>query len=164
MTFAQLKRDLANKAIKLELVERYGKTGDDIPERCRGIRNVVRSNTVGATLITDGGIESEMRLDSAFLTEYTGDFLVIYDIGKRELTEEERKVFNDYWKYLNEYVEKNPYASSYWAGVKYCKDNNCEWVGGNEYSDGKKYISWEDKMWDKKVRGDAILKYKVYHN
>lgn len=40
-TLADFKRDAASGKIKLELVERYGKTGEEIPERIRGIRIVI---------------------------------------------------------------------------------------------------------------------------
>ena len=40
-TLADFKRDAASGKIKLELVKRYGKTGEEIPERIRGIRIVI---------------------------------------------------------------------------------------------------------------------------
>lgn len=40
-TLADFKRDAASGKIKLEMVERYGKTGEEIPERYRGIRTVM---------------------------------------------------------------------------------------------------------------------------
>lgn len=39
-TLADFKRDAASGKIKLEMVERYGKTGEEIPERYRGIRTI----------------------------------------------------------------------------------------------------------------------------
>lgn len=45
-TLADFKRDAASGKIKLEMVERYGKTGEEIPERCRGIRTIQSVNTV----------------------------------------------------------------------------------------------------------------------
>lgn len=45
-TLADFKRDAASGKIKLEMVERYGKTGEEIPERYRGIRAIQSVNTV----------------------------------------------------------------------------------------------------------------------
>jgi hypothetical protein len=45
-TLADFKRDAASGKIKLEMVERYGKTGEEIPERYRGIRTIQSVNTV----------------------------------------------------------------------------------------------------------------------
>lgn len=42
-TLADLKRDATSGKIKFELIERYGKMGDEIPERCRGVRTVKKS-------------------------------------------------------------------------------------------------------------------------
>lgn len=44
-TLADLKREAASGKIRFEMVERYGKTGDAIPKRCRGIRTVEKVNT-----------------------------------------------------------------------------------------------------------------------
>ena len=76
-TLAQFKRDAASGKIKLELVERFGKTCDEIPERCRGVRTVQKVNTVGITLVTAEGLTSELRFESAKLFEYDGKSLII---------------------------------------------------------------------------------------
>ena len=77
MKLADLKRDAASGKIKLELVERYGKTGEEIPERIRGIRTVSKINTVAIFLANADGVESELRFDSAKLVEYDGKSLTI---------------------------------------------------------------------------------------
>lgn len=59
-TLADLKRDAANGKIKFELMERYGKTGDEIPEKLRGIREVEKVNTVGILC----GQQKEKHLNS----------------------------------------------------------------------------------------------------
>lgn len=90
-TLADLKRDAAGGKIKFELIERYGETGDEIPERLRGIRSVSKVNTVGITLVNSEGLISELRFEGAKLVEYDGKSLTIYDRGERDLTEQERK-------------------------------------------------------------------------
>lgn len=71
-TLADLKRDAASGKIAFELIERYGKTGNELPERLRGIR-LVQS--------------------VASLIEYTEDTLTVYSAGERSLTDEERALY-----------------------------------------------------------------------
>ena len=40
-SLAELRREAKGQKIKFEMIERYGKTGEAIPERLRGIREVV---------------------------------------------------------------------------------------------------------------------------
>ena len=42
-SLAELRREAKGQKIKFEMIERYGKTGEAIPERLRGIREGVRS-------------------------------------------------------------------------------------------------------------------------
>ena len=91
-TLADLKREAASGKIRFEMVERYGETGDAIPERCRGIRTVEKVNTVAILLKTADGIISELRFDSAKLVEYDGKNLTIFERGERELTEQEKTI------------------------------------------------------------------------
>ena len=60
MTLAELKREAKAGKIKFEMIERFGKTGEEIPEYCRGIREVARVNTVAIILVTADGKESEL--------------------------------------------------------------------------------------------------------
>ena len=113
-TLADFKRDAASGKIKLELVERYGKTGEEIPERIRGIRTVSRINTVAIFLANENGVESELRFDSAKLVEYDGKSLTIYERGERDLTEQEKKILADWQKIEDDYYKQNPYGNAYW--------------------------------------------------
>ena len=94
MTLAQLKRDANSGCLVLEMMERFGDTGEQIPERLRGKRPVTRSNSVGIFLRNVSGEESELRLCNAKLTEYTGDELVIYSAGYRDVTPQEQGVLD----------------------------------------------------------------------
>ena len=88
-TLADFKRDVKSGKIKLELVERYGKTGEEIPARCRGIRTVQSVNTVGIMLETADGLTSSLDFPPAKLIEYDGKSLTIYERGERDLTEQD---------------------------------------------------------------------------
>lgn len=161
-TLADLKRDAADGKIKLELLERYGKTGEDLPPRCRGIRQVKKVNTVAITLITANGLTSELRFDSAKLVEYTGEFLTIYEPGERDLTEQEQKILNEWQRIEKEYTEQNPFCETYWKKKQYFDSCPYPYLMGNGSVKGKRY-SYNQKIIDNQIRGNAILKYKVYN-
>lgn len=161
MKLADLKRDAASGKIRLELVERYGKTGEEIPERIRGIRTVSRINTVAIFLANAGGVESELRFDSAKLVEYDGKSLTIYERGERDLTEQEQKILADWQKIEDDYYQRNPHGDAYWKKKDYFKNCPCPWLAGYETVRGK-YYKYNGKVLDNQVRGNAILKYNVY--
>lgn len=75
-TLAQFKRDAATGKMSLELLERFGNT--DIPEHQKGIRKVVKTNTVGLQLANPNGQISYLDYLPASLTEYDRETLVMY--------------------------------------------------------------------------------------
>lgn len=162
-TLAQFKRDASSGKIKLEMFERYGKTGEAIPDRCRGIRTVQKVNTVGITLTTADGLTSELRFDSAKLVEYDGKSLTIYARGERDLTEQEREILTEWQKIENDYYKQNPYGNSYWKKKDYFKHCPCPWLAGFETVRGKRYDYCTGKIVDNQIRGNAILKYYIHH-
>lgn len=161
-TLADLKREAASGKIRFEMVERYGKTGDAIPERCRGIRTVEKVNTVAILLKTADGITSELRFDSAKLVEYDGENLTIFERGERELTEQEQKILDDWQKIEDDYYKQNPCGDAYWKKKDYFKHCPCPWLAGYETVRGK-YYNYNGKVLDNQVRGNAILKYHIHH-
>lgn len=162
-TLAEFKRDAANGRIKLEVLERYGKSGDEIPERLRGIRTISRVNTVAVFLANDRGEESELLFDSAKLVEYDGESLIIYSRGERDLTSQEREILADWQRTEDDYYRRNPYGESYWIKKDYFKDCPCPWLSGFGEVRGKRY-NLNGKVIDTQVKGNAILKYRVYSN
>ena len=159
-TLAELKRDAQSGKINFELIERFGDTGDAIPERLRGIRKVARVNTVEIMLVNNDGIESGLRYGSAKLVEYTGDTLTIYNPGRREPTEEERKVLDEAEEIKRRHDKS--YDCGYWALKDYFEKCACPWMSGFDTVKGKKYETWSGKVVDHSIKGDAVLKYKVY--
>lgn len=161
-TLSRLKRDAAAGKIQFEMIERYGKTGDEIPERLRGIRSVARVNTVAIMLVTEDGIESELRFDTAKLTEYDGKTLTIYDPAERKLTFEEREVLESAQKLQNEYEKKYPYGDGgFWKKKHFISKSPCPWMDGNKTIKGKRY-NYNGKVIDYSIRGKAILKYIIH--
>lgn len=161
-TLADLKRDAASGKIRFEMVERYGMTGEAIPERCRGIRTVEKVNTVSILLKTADGKTSELRFISANLVEYDGKSLTIYEPGERNLTEQEQKILADWQKIEDDYYKENPYGNAYWKEKEYFKNCPCPWLIGDETVRGKRY-NYQGKVIDNQIRGKAILKYRIHH-
>ena len=95
-------RDAKRGNMSMELAEWYGKTGDEIPERLRGIRRVVRQNSVALFLQSPQGTESELRYGAASLNEYDGKTFTVYNPGFRPLTDKEKKILDE-WRELEAY-------------------------------------------------------------
>lgn len=161
-TLADFKRDAVSGKIKLELIERYGQTGDKIPERCRGIRKVKSVNTVEIMLETENGLTSTLGFPPAKLIEYDGKFVTIFKPGERELTEQEQKVLAEWRRIEAEYEKQNPFGDTYWKMKDYFKHCPCPWLSGFETVRGKKY-NYKGKVVDNQVRGEPILKYRIHY-
>lgn len=162
-TLADLKRDAASGKYSFEMVERFGKLGEEIPVRCRGIRTVQKVNTVEIVLVTADGLTSSLDFPPAKLMDYDGKSLTIYERGERDLTEQERKILADWQKIEDDYYRKNPCGDAYWKKKDYFKNCPCPWLNGYETVRGK-YYNYNGKILDNQVRGKAILKYRVYEN
>ena len=161
-TLADLKRDARSGKIRFELIEHFGKTGEAIPERVRGIRDVASVNTVAISLRNARGDESELRFGRAALFAYDGNTLTVYRPGYRALTEQERAVIEGEAAIREEYQRKYPLDDPYWAVKRYYRESPCPWMYGFETIRGKRYQRGEDRVLDNAVRGDAILKYRVH--
>lgn len=161
-TLADLKRDATSGKIKFELIERYGETGDKIPERCRGIRTVKKVNSVGILLETADGKTSELKFCPAKLIEYDGKTLIIYQAGTRELNEMEKLILAKWERELKEYESKNPYGNTYWKMKEFFDKNNCPcpYLTGWEKISGKQYTN--GKVADDSIKGKVVLKYNIY--
>ena len=159
LTLAQLKRDANSGCLVLEMMERFGDTGEQIPERLRGKRPVTRSNSVGIFLCNISGEESELRLDNAKLVEYTGNELVIYSAGYRDVTPQEQAVLDGVKRIYEEHADS--YSGGYWHAKEFVRKSACPWMDG-EMVRGKKYYPYNGKVLDYAVRGDVAIRYKVY--
>lgn len=154
---AQFKRDAAS-GMSLELIERYG--NKKLPERLQGVRKVIKTNTVGVTLQDQKGNYSQLVLDRASLVEYDGETLVIYDPGRRPVSEQEEKLLHEAEKIYKEY--KDTYAGGFWQVKRFFKESPCPWMRGTEFVKGQKYEHNTGLVIDKHIKGEAILRYHVY--
>ena len=162
-TLADLKRDAAGGKLRLELIEHFGKTGEAIPERLRGIRDVVSVNTVALNLRNSCGEESELRFSRASLMAYDGETLTVYAAGYRDVTPEERAVLTGAETFKADYEREHPGCEPYYRVLDYYKKSPCPWM--RPYGDekhGKRYDAEKDKVRDKSVKGEAILRYLVH--
>lgn len=159
-TLADFKRDAKSGKMRLELIESYGRTGDQIPERQRGVRSISRVNTVAVSLKNDAGQESELRYECAKLFEYSGDALVIYAAGLRNPTEEELAVLDRAQQIRRQ--NENTYSGGYWHAKDYYKTSPAPWMEGSTTIKGKRYLAREAMVRDNAIKGEAVLKYKVY--
>lgn len=150
-TLAKFVRD-AQEGMSLEIIERFGKTGDEIPERLRGVRKIIHINTYKMELMNAQSEVSSMWFESAKLVEYDGETLTIYNPIRRELTPEEQRI-----------LDKINAKETYFQKVECARNSSCPWINpfGNKVIKGKKYLSWENKVLDRSVRGEMILKYRV---
>lgn len=176
-TLAELKRDAKNGTIKFELVERFGETGEQLPERCRGTRTPAKVNTVGIMLRTEDGQESELRFGCASLCEYDGETLKFYNPGTRELNDEEKAFFKQYHRELEQREKANPYGDSYWWSKSYFEKSDFPYLSGYDKIRGKK-LEWEKAgensnpkmiyhglvplIVDDSIKGETILIYKIH--
>lgn len=162
MTLAELKRRANKGNMKLELVERYGST--EIIERLRGVRDVLRANSVALILKNADGAESELRIESAKLIDFTDNSLIVYAPAERECTAEEKSVLDEWIKIRDEYEKRNPYCNSYWKMKSYFENCSCPWMEGFDTISGKRYQTHNGKVRDNSIKGEAILKYRVSYN
>lgn len=161
MTLAEIKRKADAGNMYLELVERFGSQGADIPERFRGVRRVLRSASFGLVL-EFGSKESRLVIDSAKLVECDGHSLTVYNAGHRELTEEERSILDQWRAFEKDYWNKNPFGNGPWVyRKKFFKDHGYPYMAGYDIVQGKKYLEHEDKVLDMQVRGIPVCRYNV---
>ena len=160
-TVAELKRNANTGTMKLELIEWYGKTNNDIPERLQGIRKVKKANSVAIILINNNGDNSELRLDcGAKLIDYDGEYLALYEAGEREVNEQEKNILAEAKKIYDKYADT--YNGGYWQVKDFYRECDCPWMEGTEKINGKKYQTYNGKVRDNSIKGEAILKYRVY--
>lgn len=162
LSVAELKRHAMNGTMCLELIEWHGKSGDAIPERLRGIRKVIKANSVGLSLLNGDASPSELRIESAKLVDYDGSTLTVYQIGERKPTEQEQGLLDEWQKEKEEYQRENPYGDCYWKKKDFFEKSDYPYMSGFEMVRGKRFLSHNGQVLDKQVRGDAILRYKVH--
>ncbi len=163
-TLAQLRQDAKSGRMSMEMTERYGNIGEQIPEKLRGIRRVVGSNTVALHLRNKDGKISELQIKYASLVEYDGDTLTVFEAGLRDLTDEEKTILSEWKGIEDEHIKLNPFGDTYWKRKNYFAQCPCPWLDGGDSVRGKRleFVCETPKIRDNSIKGAAILKYRVY--
>lgn len=160
-TLAQLKRDANTGKMFLLLFWRYGKTGDELPDRLRGRRTVIRANSVGLVIRT-GTEDSMLYIENAKLIDYDGSILTVYKPAYRTPTDQERLVLNTWGSMETEYLRKNPFGDPFWKRKAYFAKSTCPWMDGITKVRGKRYLPEKDKVMDYSLRGEVAMRYEVF--
>jgi len=163
-TLSELKAIAKTNLYEAKLIYRYG---EEIPERLIGWRKIVGSNSVAIFLLNNEGKQSELRVENASLIEFNDSVLSIFEVGERELNEEEKEMFRA-WKAITdteEYKKQDEIDALSDGSQNYYKKKsffgNAEYMLGHDFSQGKRYNHNTSKMYDKKVKGKIILQYEI---
>ena len=89
-SLSQLKHFALNCGVKLELIERFGKTGEDIPPKLRGIRSIYAVHTKSFDLLSEDGSTSSLGIERASLVSFDGPMMTVHAAGIRPLNDKEQ--------------------------------------------------------------------------
>lgn len=162
LSLAQFKRDATTGKMGLQLLERYGKVIE-----CSQIVPVINVASQSITL-KRGDKESYLDIPYASLVDYDGEYLYVYSIGSRPLNDKENNVMSA-WKKIattKEYKERAEYdalsdgSSTYYQQKAFFLNSSCPYLF--EDKPNLRYNYNKNEVYDAKVKGDCILKYKVF--
>lgn len=162
LSLAQFKRDAATGKMGLQLLKRYGKKVEDT-----SVVPVIQVLSQSIKL-QRGDKESFLDIPYASLVDYTGEFLYVYSIGSRPLNQKEQAVM-DAWNRVastKEYIERAEYdaisdgSSTYYQKKRFFLNSSCPYLF--EDKPNLRYNYNKNEVYDAKVKGDCILKYRVY--
>lgn len=166
MTLTTFKRLAKEKPVFLELVWRYDRTGEEIPENIRGKRKIAKVRSYGFDLVMADRPDSRtkmLRIESAAQFCLEGDTLKVFNSGYREATDEEQAMFNGWHK-----IQKQHEDDPFWDGYQKMKDFFRNEGKGKDYSyliharrNMRLGIYGNELIYDLKVRGPLALQYKV---
>jgi hypothetical protein len=164
-TFADLKRDLiVGKTLTMTFNSLEG-SSETIKKRIGVARKILKTQTNGITLEFEegSGKGSFLELPCASLIEYDGNTIRVYKYGKRDLTVREAEILANRPSERPENAEilrmdmLSDGNQCFWKDKKYYNDNDANWYW--EWDKGLKYNMSENKMWDKKIKGELEMEY-----
>lgn len=166
-TLSDLKSDAKQGKISGEMVLRCGLP--NVPDKLKGIRRIVSSNSVGITFLNNDGHKSELRLPNAALTEYTGCELILYSPAERPYNEKELAVMAA-WKKIEETPEFIEHSTidalsdgsrTYWQQKSFFEKSVCPYLFGSEEIGGLRK-GRGDTVIDTHMRGEPNMEYKIW--
>ena len=161
-TFADFKRDAAKGNMSLELIDWYGKTGEEIPKRIRGARRVVKCTQ--SSLILQGTEESRLDYLRSSLLDYDGETLTIYTSGRRPLNEQEQRIVWQWQKLEADYkLSGKSDEAVYYLRKEYYRNSECPWLFSDSFVKGKltEHDGNVPMIRDKDLRGGVTMRYRV---
>ena len=170
-SLAQLKRDAKSGTVFMEMVERFGQTGDGIHERLRGVRPLVDANSAAIMFRNRDGQISEYPIRRAALVDYDDDFLTVYRFGHRPLTDAEAAALAE-WKAIEATPEHQRKlhadamtdgSSTYWQWKAFWHNKGMEYMScfDTTAGHGRYYDPAINEVWDVNVRGDVEIRYRI---
>lgn len=179
-TLAAFKRRVNDKnknPIKLEVISYYG-SHDNIPEKLKGVREVINCNTACFNIQNANGSPSRLDVPRAALFEWDtqNNIIRIYNSGSRTLTAQEKKILND-WKAIEQtesYQKQSNIdaisdgSSCYWKQKRFFEERNAEYLMGTVKQKGAMlmpslFYNGEPKcVQDDNVKGDIVIEYRVH--
>jgi hypothetical protein len=165
-TFAELKRNADSGNYYIEMVYRYG---DEIPDRLKGIRQLVGSKTKAILIRTNDNKVSQLDIDNTNLIDISDNALIIYNSGFRELTNQEQEIMNIWKKIANEPDNQKQAetdlltdgSTMFWKKKGFFTGLNAGYLLGHEKEKGEKYDFNTGKIRSDKVKGDKIMEYRI---
>jgi len=147
--------------MQIEVIERSGKTGDDIPPAFRGARQVISANGTGIKIRNPNGTVSSIRFLPAKLMEYKDLVLTIYEPGLRDVTPQEQSLLDECQRLVEESKMAHPEKNAYWVKANFLDGCACPWLAGGVPIRGKQYMP-DGKIRDNSIRGKVSVRYKVH--
>lgn len=165
-TLADLKRDL-NIGTALTLIE-----SETMPEH-RNLnkkRYIIKKNSVGVTLAEDMNATKGSIMDypkKATLLDYDGEFITLYQAGRRPLTDTEREIManvpskrpKNAEAVYNEVMTDG--SRFYYEDKHYYQNMDAEYLTGHETIRGLRYDYNTQEIIDETIKGKIDLKYKI---
>jgi hypothetical protein len=162
-TLNELKRDLQGGNIILVM------TKNSCSDRLIGKkRKVVESQSNGISFIDPDDPTSKksfLAFPKASLLEYDGEYIRIFNAGKRELTEDEKAIKAGYEKIRDKKQEERDLLAdsncSFFCEQAYYLKYDAEYLIGHTTQRGMRFDYRSGLVRDDKVKGELSLEYKV---
>ena len=160
MTLKELKDLCKQKKVSFELIEWYGNTGEQIPEKIRGIYDVTSTflTMVYIRNAHDNAVGIQF-LKTLFVIE--NDILTVYEAGTREPDADEQKLLDDWAAKLEHYKKKHANLDVYWQKTDFFVKAERGYLAGDYTQNGLKYDENTGKIIDESIKGKVILKYRI---
>ena len=165
-TLTELKKDLVVGKTLTMTFNSLTQSSETIKNRLNVPRKILKTQTNGLYLeVANTGKGSFLELPCASLIEYEGKNIKIYKVGKRELTKAEKDLLKNEPSNRPENKELakrdalSDGSQTYWMDKRYYRENNAEWRW--DWSKGLRLDINDNKMWDKKIKGELDLEYQL---